>query len=106
VRVAPIPPSLRSQSSPLPDLLDEDDSTTTNLYLSNLSSMVTEELLYEIFRKFGEINSIKIMWPRSEDEKFRKRNCGFVSFKHRSDASDAIVSQSHSFLLSYLSLSR
>jgi RNA recognition motif-containing protein len=85
----------------LPDLLDEEDSATTNLYLSNLSSMVTEELLYEIFRKFGEINSIKIMWPRSEDEKHtHKRNCGFVSFKHRSDASDALVSHNSDHALS------
>ena len=70
---------------------EEDDAATTNLYLSNLSPLVTEELLYEIFRKFGEINSIKIMWPRSDEEKDRKKNCGFVSFKKRADASDALV---------------
>jgi U2-associated protein SR140 len=85
-------------------LNEDEDAFTTNLYLSNLSSMVTEELLCEIFGKFGEINSIKIMWPRAEDEKYRKKNCGFVSFKRRADASDALVHLSFPhplFLLSF-----
>lgn len=46
----------------------------------------------DLFGKYGEINSVKIMWPRSEEEKARKRNCGFVSFKLRADAEDALVS--------------
>ena len=33
------------------------------------------------------------MWPRTEEEKARKRNCGFCSFKRRADAEDAKVSQ-------------
>jgi RNA recognition motif-containing protein len=71
---------------------EDEDAFTTNLYLSNLSPHVTEELLCEIFGKFGEINSIKIMWPkRPEDDNSRRRNCGFVSFKKRADASDALV---------------
>ena len=45
-----------------------------------------------MFGRYGEINSVKIMWPRSEEEKARKRNCGFVSFKLRADAEDALVS--------------
>lgn len=31
------------------------------------------------------------MWPRTEEEKSRKRNCGFVSFKRRCDAEDALL---------------
>ena len=31
------------------------------------------------------------MWPRTEEEKARKRNCGFCSFKRRADAEDAKV---------------
>lgn len=31
------------------------------------------------------------MWPRTEEEKQRKRNCGFVSFKNRNDAQEALV---------------
>lgn len=46
----------------------------------------------ELFGRFGEINSVKIMWPRSEEERARKRNCGFVSFRRRRDAEDALVS--------------
>lgn len=50
-----------------------------------------EEDLLDLFGKYGDINSVKIMWPRSEEEKARKRNCGFVSFKRRADAEDALV---------------
>lgn len=59
--------------------------------MGNLAPSVTEELLNEIFGKFGPINSVKVMWPRSEEERLRKRNCGFVSFKSRRDAEDALV---------------
>jgi hypothetical protein len=45
--------------------------------------------LYELFSKYGELNSIKVMWPRTDEEKARKRNCGFVSFMRRADAEDA-----------------
>lgn len=75
---------------------DTGDPSTTNLYVGNISPSVTEEQLFSIFRKFGEINSIKVMWPRTEEEKARKRNCGFVSFMRRSDADDARVSSSWS----------
>ena len=45
----------------------------------------------DLFGKYGEINSVKVMWPRTEEERVRKRNCGFVSFKLRPDAEDALV---------------
>lgn len=47
----------------------------------------------ELFSKYGEINSVKVMWPRTEEEKIRKRNCGFVSYRLRSDAEEALVSK-------------
>ena len=72
---------------------DNGDPTTTNLYVGNLAPSVTEELLNDIFGRFGPINSVKVMWPRSEEERLRKRNCGFVSFKSRQDAEDALVSE-------------
>lgn len=31
------------------------------------------------------------MWPRTEEERARKRNCGFVSFFDRLDADEARV---------------
>jgi U2-associated protein SR140 len=51
-----------------------------NLYIGNLSHEVTEELLVRIFSKYGEIESIKLMLPRSEEERKRKRNCAFIKF--------------------------
>lgn len=43
----------------------------------------------EAFSPFGKVYSIKIMWPRTEEERARKRNCGFVSFWRREDAVNA-----------------
>ena len=78
----------------IPDLgergsFDDGDPDTTNLYVGNLAPTTTEETLNDIFSKFGEIYSVKIMWPRTEEERARKRNCGFVSFMLRADADDA-----------------
>jgi hypothetical protein len=58
-----------------------------------------EEDLLELFSQYGEVNSVKVMWPRTDEERARKRNSGFVSFKQRNDAEDAKV-----VLSSYLSL--
>lgn len=41
------------------------------------------------FGRFGPIASVKIMWPRTEEEKRRQRNCGFVAFMNRADAQAA-----------------
>lgn len=43
----------------------------------------------EAFSPFGKVYSIKIMWPRTDEERARKRNCGFVSFWRREDAVNA-----------------
>lgn len=37
-------------------------------------------MLVKVFCKYGEIESVKVMWPRTEEERKRKRNCGFVKF--------------------------
>jgi len=68
---------------------DSGDPTTTNLYVGNISPQVTEEILYKEFAKYGTIGSVKIMWPRSDDEKKRGKNCGFVSFMDRESAEKA-----------------
>lgn len=75
-----------------PGSFDTGDPFTTNLYVGNLAPTTTEERLCEIFGVFGPVNSAKVMWPRTEEERARKRNCGFVSFVHRADAEDALVS--------------
>lgn len=68
---------------------DDGDPSTTNLYVGNLAPTITEEKLTEVFGQYGKIDSVKIMWPRTDEERSRRRNCGFVSFVSRDDADDA-----------------
>ncbi|KAL3844071.1 hypothetical protein ACJIZ3_001474 [Penstemon smallii] len=68
---------------------DDGDPLTTNLYVGNLSPQVDENFLLRTFGRFGPIASVKIMWPRTEEEKRRERNCGFVAFMNRADAQAA-----------------
>lgn len=44
----------------------------------------------ETFGRYGPLASIKIMWPRSDEEKARGRNCGFVAFMSRKDGERAL----------------
>ncbi len=37
-------------------------------------------MLKREFVRFGGIASVKIMWPRDDDQRRRGRNCGFVAF--------------------------
>jgi U2-associated protein SR140 len=37
-------------------------------------------MLKREFVRFGDIASVKIMWPRDDDQRRRGRNCGFVAF--------------------------
>ena len=69
---------------------DYTDSVGGNLYVGNLHPKVSEEILFREFCKFGPIESLKIMHPRTEEERQRGRNCGFVKFKEREDAELAI----------------
>jgi U2-associated protein SR140 len=41
---------------------------------------VDEEVLKREFGRFGPIASVKIMWPRDEEQRRRARNSGFVAF--------------------------
>ncbi len=51
-----------------------------NLYVGNIAHEVTEEMLARIFSAHGEVESVKLMLPRSEEERKRKRNCAFIKF--------------------------
>ena len=51
-----------------------------NLYVGNLAAEVSEEMLAKIYSKYGEVESIKLMQPRTEEERKRKRNCAFIKF--------------------------
>lgn len=53
-------------------------------------TQITEQQLMEIFGRYGPLASIKIMWPRSDEEKARGRNCGFVAFMSRKDGERAL----------------
>eukprot|EP00873_Tetraselmis_striata_P014120 jgi/Tetstr1/434384/TSEL_023485.t1 len=68
---------------------DEGDPFTTNLYVGNLAPIVDEEVLKREFGQFGAIASVKIMWPRDEEQRRRGRNCGFVAFMTREGAQAA-----------------
>ena len=44
---------------------------TTNLVINNMAPTVTEETLMKAFGQYGNVFSVKVMWPRSEDERRR-----------------------------------
>lgn len=39
-----------------------------------------KKILAREFGRFGPIASIKIMWPRTEEQRRANRNCGFVAY--------------------------
>ncbi|XP_063827343.1 U2 snRNP-associated SURP motif-containing protein [Ostrinia nubilalis] len=80
---------------------DTGDPNTTNLYLGNLNPKITEQQLMEIFGRYGPLASIKIMWPRSDEEKARGRNCGFVAFMSRKDGERALRCINGKEIMSY-----
>lgn len=41
-------------------------------------------------QNIGDLYSVKIMWPRTLEERNRNRHTGFVCFMHRADADDAM----------------
>ncbi|CDJ35599.1 RRM domain-containing protein, putative [Eimeria mitis] len=85
-QIAALENATRPRGAPPIDLEKE---SSTNLYLGNLSPEITEEFLCQQFGKHGVITSVKIMYPRTEEEKRRNRNCGFVSFETRPQAESA-----------------
>ncbi|VVC31641.1 mRNA splicing factor Cwf21 domain,SWAP/Surp,SR140, RNA recognition motif,CID [Cinara cedri] len=80
---------------------DSGDPNTTNLYLGNLNPKITEAQLMEVFGKYGPLASIKIMWPRSDEEKARGRNCGFVAYMSRKDGERALKYLNGKDVMSY-----
>ncbi|KAJ1262262.1 hypothetical protein BS78_09G093400 [Paspalum vaginatum] len=59
------------------------------LFPQHPESQVDENFLLRTFARFGTIASGKIMWPRTEEERRRQRNCGFVAFTNRADGQAA-----------------
>jgi U2-associated protein SR140 len=69
-----------------------EEKLTSNLFVGNLAPSITEEHLSNLFSQFGDLYSIKIMWPRTMEERQRGRNTGFVCFMNREDAEEALES--------------
>jgi U2-associated protein SR140 len=44
----------------------------------------------EIFGKYGPLASVKVMWPRTDEEKARNRLSGFVAYMSRRDGERAL----------------
>ena len=59
------------------------------MFAGNLSPDVNEEVLKKEFGRFGNLASVKIMWPRDDDQRRRGRNCGFVAYMVGADTSTA-----------------
>ncbi|KAF8441454.1 hypothetical protein L210DRAFT_997820 [Boletus edulis BED1] len=81
---------------------DRGDPETSNLFVANLPSNVTEQSLGLFFARHGPVGSVKVMWPRGDGSSGpgsdmtmsrRSRNAGlsgFVSFMKRKDAEAAL----------------
>ena len=63
---------------------------------------MNEEMLCQEFGRYGPLASVKIMWPRTDEERARERNCGFVAFMNRRDAERALKNLNGTYLLSPL----
>ena len=87
--------SLKNQIAATEEIANTDvaDPNSTNLYCSNIHTDLLEEHLCKLFGRYGPLASVKIMYPRSDDEKSissrRNTNCGFVAFMCRKDAERA-----------------
>ncbi|XP_008331527.1 U2 snRNP-associated SURP motif-containing protein [Cynoglossus semilaevis] len=64
---------------------------STNLYISCISPKMNEEILCKEFGKYGPLASVKIMWPRTDEERCRTSNRAFVAFMTRKDAERALA---------------
>ncbi|KAM7374254.1 hypothetical protein PAMP_006922 [Pampus punctatissimus] len=75
--------------------------TTTNLYISCISPKMNEEMLCKEFGKYGPLASVKIMWPRTDEERCRTSNRAFVAFMTRKDAERALAALDGKVILGF-----
>ncbi|KAF4663441.1 U2 snRNP-associated SURP domain-containing protein [Perkinsus chesapeaki] len=66
-----------------------DEYDTANLYIGNLPFGVTEDMLIKEFGKYGSITSVKIMYPRTDEERSRGYVPAFIAFANRDEAQAA-----------------
>lgn len=67
------------------------DPSSTNIYLGNISPKLSEPALTQLFGRFGPLASIKIMYPRTDEERSRGKNCGFIAYMSRTDGERAMA---------------
>lgn len=63
---------------------------------------MNEEMLCQEFGRYGPLASVKIMWPRTDEERARERNCGFVAFMNRRDAERALKNLNGTTAVSFI----
>lgn len=63
---------------------------STNLVIKYLAPEIDENILLHEFGRFGPIGSVKIMWPRDDEQRRRGWNTGFVAFMNKKDATSAL----------------
>lgn len=80
---------------------DYGDPTTTNIFLGSINPKMNEEMLCQEFGKYGPLASVKIMWPRTDEERARNRNCGFVAYMNRKDAERALKALNNKTIMDY-----
>jgi len=80
---------------------DTGDPLTTNLYVGNIHPKMNEEMLCQTFGKFGPLASVKVMWPRTEEERARNKNSGFVAFMKREDGARCLDEMKDSEIMGY-----
>jgi len=52
---------------------------------------MNEEMLCKEFGKYGPLASVKIMWPRTDEERCRTTNRAFVAYMTRRDAERSLA---------------
>lgn len=62
---------------------------TVNIYAGNLSYDMTDDTLKDVFAKFGEVSSAKVVFDRNTG---RSRGFGFVEMPNSEEAKKAIES--------------
>ncbi|KAL1406050.1 hypothetical protein Q8F55_007733 [Vanrija albida] len=74
-----------------------DSDSSTNLFIVNLPTTLSEDSLGRLFAAIGPVGTVKIMWPRGEDlrghpatRRVKPGLTGFVCYMGRSDAERAV----------------
>ena len=58
-------------------------SSPSSVIYDQMSCQLTCKRCTQEFGRYGPIASVKIMWPRDDDQRRRGRNSGFVAFMVR-----------------------